>query len=104
MALDKERLGSGGAGFQRQGPGTAEHQIRELQGLKMVVAAGAAADTDITATGAKTTDTVMSALMFDTGVPSDVTAEVSFTAADTMQLSDTDSTGNTLVVWYWSKP
>lgn len=79
-----------------------DHALRELQGKRTSVAAGAAVDTDITVTGIKPGDSIGSVLMFDTGVPSAIDlAEVSITAVNTIQLSTTVSTGNQLVVeWY----
>jgi hypothetical protein len=97
-------LGAGGTGFHGRGPGTAERMIRELQAVKSAVVAGAAADADITVTGIMADDTLESVTMFDTGVPSDVTAEASITDDDTVVLDTTNSTGNQLLVRWWTKP
>lgn len=77
--------------------------IKELQSVNQFVADGAIAVTDITVTGIGSTDTIETVTMFAAGVPSDVTAEASITAADTIQLSTTNSTSNKLVVRYWAK-
>lgn len=77
------------------------HALRELQGKKTSVVSGAAAATNIALTGVAPGDTLGSVLMFAGGVPSDVTSEAAITSAGNIQLSTTNSTGNTLVVeWY----
>lgn len=104
MTLEKSKsLGYGGNGFQGDGPGSAAKMLKELQGFKMVVVTGVAADTDMAVAGIKTTDTITAACMFSGGVPSDVTADVSITSAGNIQYTG-DSSGNTLQVFYWVKP
>ena len=77
--------------------------LAELQAITSFVADGASAVSDITVTGVGALDTIESVTMFAAGVPSDVTADASVTAADTIQLATVDSTGNKLVVRYWAK-
>lgn len=89
--------------------GQLESVIRELQQLKIRVAAGAAAATDITVAGIATIDTLVQVLRLDRDAVAaniNLTAhgsEASITAADTIQLSTTDTTGDTLIVVYFDK-
>lgn len=93
--------------------------VKELQSLKVAVVAGAAADTNIALAGADTNDLIVSVLRFTTGdvvtesgAPdttatavldvTDLTAEAAITSAGQMQLADTDTTGDKLVVIYFS--
>lgn len=86
-------------GIKRVSKDTVKGEVlHALANPTVAIASGAAAATNITATGLKPTDHVVKALMFAGGVPSDVTSEVSITADDTVQLSTTNSTGNTLVI------
>lgn len=78
-----------------------DHAIRELQGKATTVVAGAAATTDIAVAGITMADTLGSVLMFNSGTPSDVTSEASITSDGNIQLDTTNSSGNQLVVeWY----
>lgn len=79
------------------------HAIRELQSVTQEAVAGAAAVTNIAVAGIATTDTLESVTMFAAGVPSDVTGEASITSAGNIQLSTTNSTGNTLLVRWLAK-
>lgn len=78
-----------------------EHQgfaIRQLQGLKTATVAGALAATNIALAGAKTTDHIVSVIEYAAGVPTDRTAEASIPTDGNLQLSTTDTSGDTLVV------
>jgi len=74
------------------------HAIRQLQLAYQKVAAGDTAVTDIAIAGVGLKDQITSVIMFAAGVPSDVTSEASVTSAGNIQLSTTDSSGNTLLV------
>ena len=74
------------------------HAIRQLQLAHQKVVAGATAVTDIAIAGVGLKDQITSVIMFTAGVPSDVTAEASVTSAGNIQLSTTNSSGNTLLV------
>lgn len=91
--------------------------LHELQSLKIAIVAGAGVATNITIAGLKTTDTILSVIRFDvaadTGTSatgnkvagvSDLTAEASIPTATHLQLGTTDTTGDTLLVHYYSKP
>lgn len=78
--------------------------LNELQRMRSKVVDGGAAGANLTATGLKTVDTLVSVIMFAAGVPSDVTSDASITANDVLVLATTNSTGNKLVVHYWAKP
>lgn len=81
----------------------------EFAGFRMGVGygAGAAANNDITITGIATKDKIIAALEIqpptassgDT-VKSDLTSEISITAANTVQCSTTDTTGNQVLVFW----
>lgn len=74
MALESlKQLGVGGSGLVDMLPKI----LKELQGLKVAVLAGATATTKVNLAAIRQEDTVVSCLMFNTGVPSDVTSEVS---------------------------
>lgn len=94
------QFGSGGSGLS---DGTLATAIRELQGLKTTVVAGAAADTNIAVVGLKEGDTIQSAIRFDAGVPSDITADVEITEDAVIQ-SSVNTTGNTILLSYFSAP
>lgn len=83
--------------------------------LKTAVLSGAASTTNIALTGVATTgDRLLSVVQFDVAVDTgtsatgnkvqnvaDLTSEATITAADTIQLSTTNTTGDKLlVVWY----
>ena len=83
--------------------------LAELQNINFFVADGAAAEADITVTGIGLTDTVLAVMNLPVdGNVDDLTvmdvAEVSITAADTIQLSTTATTGDKLLVIYLAKP
>jgi hypothetical protein len=69
--------------------------------LKTVVVDGAAADTNIPIAGIAVADEIQSVIHYDTGVPADITAEVSITSAGNIQVDTTVTTGNKLVVTYY---
>jgi len=81
--------------------------LNELQGLKTVVLAGAGAATNIPVTGLKVSDTIQSVLHQDgvSGVMlGELSAEASIPTAGNLQISTTVTTGNKLILNYWSKP
>lgn len=95
--------------------------LSELQGLKVVAVAGAAADTDIAVTGLKltaaqitagTADTVVAILRLDRDATAaninitsiDLTELKAGSTAGNLQLDNTVTTGDTLIVIYFSKP
>jgi hypothetical protein len=93
-------FGDAGTGLS---DGTLKAALQELQSLKDVVVSGAAANTDIAIANIKTTDTIKSVIEFTAGVPSDITSTVSITSAGHIQ-STSATTGNKLVVSYYTKP
>ena len=94
------QFGQGGANLT---DGVLKDAIQELQSLKTVVVAGAAATTNIAIAGIKTTDTLKSAIAFTAGVPSDVKGTTTITSAGNIQNSG-DTSGKTLIVEYYVKP
>lgn len=96
----KSDFGQGGSGLS---DGRLRDALLELQGEKVAVVDGAAADTNIAISGIKVTDTIKSVIMYATGVPSNVTADASITSAGNIRLTSV-STGNKLVVTYLPKP
>lgn len=90
--------------------------VKELQRLKVSVVAGAAADTNIAIAGIATVDTILAVLRFDiaadTGTDAtgnkvadltDLTAEAAITSAGNIQLADTATTGDKLLVLWFDK-
>lgn len=77
------------------------HALRQLQDSWQSTAAGAAADTNITVTGAKVGDTVK-VIAFSSGTPSIPSGAVTVTAADTIQIASV-TTGATSVVTVYPK-
>lgn len=90
--------------------------IKELQRLSFSVVAGNTATTNIAVTGIATEDTIVAVLRADvaadTGTSatgnkvqalSAVTSEASITSAGNIQLSTTDTTGDTLIVVWFNK-
>ena len=81
----------------------------ELQGLKVAVVAGTTSATNIPITGIATNDTIVSVVLiaFVAGTPSltitDVTSQASITSAGNIQLSTTNTTGDTLLVHWFDK-
>lgn len=69
--------------------------------LRRGFGAGAAINTNITITGIKVGDEIVSAYKLVAGVPTtDVTAEMKITAANTVQCTTTASGGNVIdVIW-----
>lgn len=70
--------------------------------LMQVLVAGDAAETPITVTGIKESDELVSVIFFDTGVPADVTDEVTITGEDTIELSSTNTSGGHLLITFFS--
>lgn len=104
MALEQNPdLGHGGTGFQGTGSGSAARMIKELQGLRQVVLAGAAANADIAVAGIKTTDTILSAIEFEAGVPVDRTSVTAIASAGNVQINNA-TTGNAVILTYYVKP
>ena len=77
------------------------------QTLTVAVVAGAAADTNIAITGIETEDSLVSVLRLNKDATAaniditDVTAEADITSAGNIQLTDTVTTGDTLIVHYY---
>lgn len=77
MSLDQNpMLGHGGTGFQGTGEGSAAQAIKELQGLRVSVLTGAAANTKINLADIRQRDTILSALNNNAGAITDVTGTV----------------------------
>jgi len=80
-----------------------ESDIGGLGGvLKFSVASGAGSASDITVSGMEPEDTIAFVMEIDTGVPSDVTGNVTAIKEDAFQLSSISS-GNTLFVCWLSR-
>lgn len=94
------QFGSGGTGLY---DGTLRDALLELRNLKTVVIDGAAAETDIAVAGIKMTDTLQSAIMYDAGVPSDVTASVSITEAGKVQTAVSTASKKIVLSYYVSQ-
>lgn len=78
--------------------------IRELQGLRFTLVAGAAAATNIAVAGIAVADTLVSVLRFDVDTTlrdiTDVTSEAAIRSAGNIQLTTTVTTGDKLlVIW-----
>jgi len=78
--------------------------LAAAQRLVVAVVDGDDSETDIDLEGIAEGDVIVSVLEFDTGVPTDRTAEASVTEDDVIQLDTTDTTGNKLVVTYYDAP
>jgi|GEM_PF-6886331 len=79
--------------------------LKELQGLKATVVAGAAAG-NVTVTGIAADDTLIAVLHLDMGgnAETDLTSEFSITAANTINnTGGTATTNDTLLVLYFDK-
>ena|ERR1044072_8472824 len=80
--------------------------LKELQGLKINVVAGAGANTNIAVTGIVTTDTLLAVLQFepDDGTSSTMitnrTGTTSITSAGNIQCTVSTASKQLLVVWY----
>lgn len=81
--------------------GETDHAIRELQGKKVTIAAGAGANTSIAIAGIGLKDTIGSVVEYVGGVPTNVrTSIASIYSAGNIRLTSTTA-GNVLVVeWY----
>jgi hypothetical protein len=73
MLQNIARLGFGGLGIPTEMP----KAIAELQGLTVNVLTGVAANTQIAVPGIEAWDTILTAIMFAGGVPSDITGNAS---------------------------
>lgn len=80
-----------------------QHAIAELQNAMQEAVAGAAATTNIAVAGITTADSIGSVVQFSSGVPDVVTAEASITSDGNIQLSTTNTTGDTLLVTWYKK-
>lgn len=83
--------------------------VSELQGLTIRVVAGAAARTNIAISGLKTTDTIVSVIQLDIDTATvrdavDLTTEASIPTTGNLQVRTTVTTGDKLLVVYFSKP
>ena len=67
--------------------------------LKFSVCSGAASASDITLSGLEPEDGIVAVIKFDTGVPSDETANVTTIKEDAFQLSSVTSSKTLFVVW-----
>lgn len=103
MALEQNSmLGHGGTGFQGTGAGSAAAMIKELQGLTVKVLTGAASATNIAVSGIATTDTILSCIEYESGVPVDRTSVTTISSAGNIQIVN-DTTGNKVVLMYFHK-
>lgn len=90
MALQSiAQLGKGGSGI----PDALPKALRELQGLKFAVLAGAAANTKINLAAIRPEDTIVAAIQFAAGVPTDKTATMSI---DDVRASGTLTVGTVI--------
>lgn len=90
------QFGKGGTGLT---DGTLAKAIKELQSRKETVITGAAANTNMPVAGIKTTDTLVSAIAYASGVPSDVLSTLSITSDGNVQ-STAVQTGSKIVLGY----
>lgn len=70
-------IGKGGTGEGGQGSNTVYSTLKELQGLKVSLVAGAAANTKINIAAIRAEDTIVSAINNNAGTLTDITADVS---------------------------
>lgn len=69
--------------------------------LKVKLADGAAADTNIAVAGIVAADRIISVIHNTAGVLADLTSEAAITSSGNVQLADTDTTGDQLLIlWY----
>lgn len=94
------QFGKGGTGLT---DGTLANVLKELQSRRDVVLNGAAANTNIAVAGIKTTDTIVSAIAYNAGVPEDILSTMSITSAGNVQ-SNAVQTGKKIVMSYCVKP
>ena len=95
-------FGKGGARLSSHVPRHLFHVLRELQGFRVNVVAGAAANTDITLTGAKVGDVLAYVWERDSSNSwTDRTSVASIADDDDLQLSEA-TTGDTLFVFWYS--
>lgn len=77
MALENNpQLGKGGAGMHGTGPGTAAAHIAELQGLRISLITGGAANTKFDIAAIRPEDTIVAAHNNAAGTVTDITANV----------------------------
>jgi len=111
MALESisKDFGRGLAKLFGTGSGRLRNILVELQGLKVTVVAGAAANTNIPITGITTKDTLVAVLQVEpdngtTGTMlTDRTGEASITSAGNIRLSTTATTDKQLLVIWFDK-
>lgn len=91
------------------GSGRLRNIVVELQGLTPAVVVGAAVDTNIPISGIATDDTILLVMRLNRDATaanidiSDVTSEASITSAGNIQLTTTDTTGDSLLVFWFNK-
>ena len=107
MALETiaPNFGKGHARLAGQLAGSTHNILQELQGLRISVATGAAANTNIAVAGIATDDTLLSVVQFTRGAVtaitmSDVTSTASITSAGNIQLSAASTGHKLIVVWF----
>lgn len=94
------QFGNGGSGLS---DGTLRKALLELQSRKEIVVNGAAANTNMPVAGIKTTDTLVGAIAYNGGVPSDILSTLSITSDGNIQ-STAVQTGSKIVLSYCVKP
>lgn len=85
MLQDITKLGQGGSGFQGQGEGSAYAALKELQGFRFALLAGALTQTKINVAALRQEDTILFAMNNNAGTLTDITGDVS--------IVDTHATG-----------
>ncbi len=91
------------------GNGRLRNILVELQGLTPAVVAGAAVDTNIPIVGIAVEDTILLVMRLNRDGTaanidiSDLTSEASITSAGNIQLSATNTTGDSLLVFFFNK-
>lgn len=95
---------AGASGFPITGLSISEQQVQQLQLTRTVVLAGAAADTNIALAGAMVGDHIVSCIHNTTGTLVDLTSEAVILSNGQMQMTDTDTSGDELLVTWAPKP
>lgn len=91
------------------GNGRLRNILVELQGLTPAVVAGAGVDTNIAIAGIALEDTILLVMRLNRDGTagnidiSDVTSEASITSAGNIQLNATDTSGDSLLVFFFNK-
>lgn len=100
---------------QRTSEEAVRSAVKELQSLSVAVVAGTTAATNIAVTGLDTDDVIVAVLQFDVAVDTgtsatgnkvqavaSLTGEASVPTTGNLQLSTTNTTGDTLLVMFYS--